>query len=138
MHDIQKKGSAVTNFLVFFQWNFPSFPFLVVRLIYFLERGWYSANFFFMTMSKFSKNSILSLKSRASFTWLVAAILIWLIMAETKILYRPRIKPSDFRIKEAATVGVHCWSKTPAPESRFSEVAGHTFLTTTSGWLLLE
>ena len=36
------------------------------KLIYFLKRGWYSTNFFFMTMSKFSKNWLLTLKSRAS------------------------------------------------------------------------
>ena len=36
------------------------------KLIYFLKRGWYSTNFFFKTMSKFSKNSLLTLKSRAS------------------------------------------------------------------------
>ena len=40
------------------------------------------------------------------------------------------MKPSDFRIKEAATAGVHCWWKAPAPESRFSKVSGHTFTTT--------
>ena len=36
------------------------------KLIYVLKSGWYSINFFFMTMSKFSKNWIFTLKSWAS------------------------------------------------------------------------
>ena len=35
------------------------------KLIYFLKRGQYSTNFFFRTMSKFSKTSLLVLKSTA-------------------------------------------------------------------------
>ena len=38
----------------------------VPKLIYFLKRGWYSTNFFFMTISKFSKTSLSILRSTAS------------------------------------------------------------------------
>ena len=39
--------------------GFPSHPASCApKLIYFLKRGWYSTNFFFMTMSKFSKTSL--------------------------------------------------------------------------------
>ena len=48
------------------------------------------------------------------------------------------MKPSDFRIKEAATAGVHCWWKSPVSEPPFSKVAGQTFSTKKSGRLLLE
>ena len=37
MHDVPKMGSAVTNFLSFFQGNLPSFASLVAHLIYFLN-----------------------------------------------------------------------------------------------------
>ena len=37
----------------------------VPKLIYFLKRGWYSTNFYFKTMSKFSKNSLSTLISLA-------------------------------------------------------------------------
>ena len=44
----------------------PTLPNCVPKLIYFLKRDWYNTNFFFMTMSKFSKTSLLTLKSPAS------------------------------------------------------------------------
>ena len=56
------------------------------KLIYFLKRGWYSINFFFITMAKFSKNSLSNLQN-PNFTWLVAAMLVELIMTETDIKF---------------------------------------------------
>ena len=38
----------------------------VPKLIYFLKRGWYSTNFFFIAISKFSKTSLSILRSTAS------------------------------------------------------------------------
>ena len=90
MHDIQKKGSAGKDFLVFspiysqncissknlthkfkpirvlfvyFQKRQGQPPTLHLfscapKLIRFLRRGWYSTNSFFITKSKFSKNSL--------------------------------------------------------------------------------